>query len=141
MQRILPMTDVPVGIALLFFVQQFGGSVFTTVGQAILSNVLVSKLTGIPGIDPSYILNEGATNLASIVAPGDMVVVQLAYNAACTRIFLASLGLTFGAFFSALGMEWKSIKKGKNGQDGPSGIGENMEKKMEMSKESDKNNS
>lgn len=139
-QRILPMTDVPVGIALLFFLQQFGGCIFTTMGQTILSNVLVSKLTGIPGIDPSLILSEGATNLASIVVPGDMVVVQRAYNAACTRIFLASMGLTFGALVSALGIEWKSIKKGKNGQDGPSGLGEN-EKKMEMSKGSDQNNS
>jgi hypothetical protein len=102
----------------MFFLQQLGGCIFTTVGQAILSNLLVSELTGIPGIDPSMIVNEGATKLASVVSPGNMVVVQRAYNSACTRIFLASMGLSFGALLSSLGMEWNSIKKGKNGQDG-----------------------
>jgi MFS family permease len=117
-QRVLPFSDVPVGIALMFFLQQLGGCIFTTVGQTILSNLLVSELTGIPGIDPSMIVNEGATKLASVVSPGDMVVVQRAYNSACTRIFFASMGLSFGALLSSLGMEWNSIKKGKNGQDG-----------------------
>lgn len=117
-QRVLPFSDVPIGIALMFFLQQLGGCIFTTVGQTILSNLLVSDLTGIPGIDPSMIVTEGATKLASVVSPGDMVVVQRAYNSACTRIFLASMGLSFGALLSSLGMEWNSIKKGKNGQDG-----------------------
>lgn len=142
-QRILPMSDVPVGIALLFFVQQLGGCILTTVGQTILSNILISKLSDIPSIDPNLILSEGATKLASIVAPGNIVVVQRAYNAACTRIFLASMGLTFGALVSALGMEWKSIKEGKNGQSGP-GAGEpggNKDEKMEMSKESKQSDS
>lgn len=138
MQRILPMTDVPTGIALLFFLQQLGGCIFTTVGQTILSNVLVSKLTDIPGIDPSMIVSEGATKLTSIVKPGDIVVVQMAYNSACTRIFLASLGLSFGALVSALAMEWKSIKKGNNGQDGADGgNGESKDTKMNESKEVD----
>jgi MFS family permease len=135
-QRILPMTDVPTGIAFLFFLQQLGGSIFTTVGQTILSNVLVSKLTGVPGIDPSMIASEGATKLTSIVKPDDIVVVQMAYNSACTRIFLASLGLTFGALVSAFAVEWKSIKPGKNGQDGPDGGNDEcQDTKMTESKE------
>lgn len=120
-QRILPFSDVPIGIALMFFVQQLGGCIFVTVGQTILSNLLVSELTGVPGIDSSQIINQGATKLASVVAPGNIVLVQRAYNSACTRIFLASMGLAFGALLSSLGMEWKSIKKGKNGQDGAGG--------------------
>ena len=118
-QRILPFSDVPIGIALMFFLQQLGGCIFTTVGQTILSNLLVSKLSGIPGLDPSKIVNEGATNLASVVPSEYMVLVQRAYNLACTRIFLAGMGLAFAALLSSLGMEWKSIKKGKNGQDVP----------------------
>ena len=122
-QRVLPFSDVPVGIALIFFLQQLGGCIFTTVGQTILSNLLVSKLTGIPGISPARIVNEGATKLASIVPSRDLVVVQQAYNSACTRIFLASMGLAFGALLSSLGVEWKSIKKGKNGQNEAGGPG------------------
>ncbi|KAJ5136069.1 efflux pump antibiotic resistance protein [Penicillium atrosanguineum] len=125
---------------------QLGGCIFTTVGQTILSNILISKLTGIPGIDPNLILSEGATKLVSIVAPENIVVVQRAYNAACTKIFLASMGLTFGALVSALGVEWKSIKEGKNGQDGPGGPGAGepggkKDKDMEMTKVSEQNGS
>ena len=137
-QRVLPFSDVPIGIALMFFVQQLGGCIFVTVGQTILSNILVSELTGVPGIDPSQIVNQGATELASVVASGNIVLVQRAYNSACTRIFLASMGLAFGALLSSLGMEWKSIKKGKNGQDGAGGSdacsanGENEDQKTDM---------
>ncbi|KAJ6126668.1 major facilitator superfamily domain-containing protein [Penicillium sp. IBT 18751x] len=140
-QRILPISDVPAGIALLFFVQQLGGCIFTTVGQTILSNTLVSKLADIQGIDPNLVLSEGATKLASIVAPGNIIVVQRVYNTACRRIFLASMGLTFGALISALAMEWKSIKQGKNGQDGPGVIesGGNKDRKMETSEISAQN--
>lgn len=122
-QRILPFSDISIGMALMFLLQQLGGCVFSTVGQTILSNILVSKLSGIPGLDPSKIVNEGATNLASVVPSEYMVVVQEAYNLACTRIFLTGMGLAFAALLSSLGVEWKSIKKGKNGQDGPDARG------------------
>ena len=116
-QRILPPSDIPIGIALMFFLQQLGGSIFTTVGQTILNNILISHTSGIPGLNPSLIVNEGATDLASIVPSKYIVKVQRAYNYACTRIFLAALGLAFAALLSSIGMEWKSIKKGQNDQD------------------------
>ncbi|KAJ5707737.1 hypothetical protein N7488_007538 [Penicillium malachiteum] len=118
-QRILPPPDIPIGVALMFFLQQLGGSIFITVGQTILSNTLVSHLSGIPGLDTGLIVNEGATKLVSVVPSKNMVVVQEAYSYACTRIFFAALGLAFLTLFSSLAMEWKSIKKGKNGQDSP----------------------
>lgn len=118
-QRILPPPDIPIGIALMFFLQQLGGSIFATVGQTILSNILVSHLSGVPGLDTSLVVNEGATNLVTIVPFKDISVVQRAYNDACRRIFFTALGLTLVALISSVGMEWKSIKKGKNGQDGP----------------------
>ncbi|KAF9892791.1 hypothetical protein FE257_000380 [Aspergillus nanangensis] len=119
-QRVLPFEDVPTGISIMFFLQQLGGCIFTTVGQTILSNLLISQLSDVPGLQTSDIISEGATKLGSIVPSEYMVVVQQAYNFACTRIFLAALGVTFAALLSSLGVEWKSIKKGKNGQ-GPSG--------------------
>ncbi|KAL1847839.1 hypothetical protein VTK73DRAFT_10249 [Phialemonium thermophilum] len=122
MQTVLPPPDISTGIAIMFFGQQLGGAVFTSVGQTILSNLLASRLSGVAGLDPRRIVNEGATNLVAIVPPELMGVVQAAYNYACTRIFLAAMGLTFAALICALMMEWRSIKKGKNGQ-GPPGSG------------------
>jgi hypothetical protein len=118
-QRILPMPDISIGISLMFLTQQLGGAIFTTVGETILDNILVSHLTGIPGIDPALIVDKGATDFTSVVPAQYIVVVKQAYNYACTRICFAAMGLALVGFLSSLGLEWKSIKKGKNGQDAP----------------------
>ncbi|KAJ0115293.1 hypothetical protein J7T55_012569 [Diaporthe amygdali] len=110
-QTVLPMADVSMGIACIFFAQQLGGAIFTTVGQTILSNLLVSELAGVPGIDPAQIVASGATELADIVPAEELNVVLDAYNYSLTRIFLAAMGLAFAALLSAACMEWKSIKK------------------------------
>jgi hypothetical protein len=123
MQTVLPPGDISTGIAIMFFVQQLGGAVFTTVGQTILSNILVSELVGIPGLDSSNIVNEGATNLGAIVPPEYIDLVIHAYNFAATRIFLTAMGLSLLALISSFGMAWRSIKEGKNGQGPPGGPG------------------
>jgi MFS family permease len=124
MQTVLPKEDVSIGMAINFFAQQLGGAVFVSVGQTILSNLLVSRLAGLSGLDPTEIVGSGATDLAKVVPPQYMELVIQAYNYACTRIFLCGLGLTFAALLSALGVEWRSIKKGKQGpHGGPSGPG------------------
>ncbi|KAK3324171.1 putative aflatoxin efflux pump [Cercophora scortea] len=117
-QTVLPKEDVSSGIAINFFVQQLGGAVFTSVGQAILSNLLVSQLAGIPGFNAGSIVNEGATDLTKTVPPEFFDQVLNAYNYACQRIFLAAMGLAFASLLCAFGMEWKSIKKGRQGPPG-----------------------
>lgn len=112
-QTVLPMPDVSMGVALIFFSQQLGGAVFTTVGQTILSNVLVSKLAGIPGIDVGQIVNSGATELVDLVPANEIDQVIDVYNYALTRIFLSAMGLTLVALLSAAGMEWRNIKTAK----------------------------
>ncbi|KAL2261135.1 hypothetical protein VTK26DRAFT_4647 [Humicola hyalothermophila] len=118
-QTVLPREDVSTGIAINFFVQQLGGAVFTSVGQSILTNLLVSRLAGVPGLDSKGIVNEGATNLLEVAPPEYVDNVIEAYNYACRHIFFAAMGLAFASFFCAFGMEWRSIKKGKNGQGPP----------------------
>ncbi|KAK3687533.1 putative aflatoxin efflux pump [Podospora appendiculata] len=117
-QTVLPKEDISSGIAINFFVQQLGGAVFTSVGQAILSNLLVSQLAGIPGFNTESIVNEGATDLTKTVPPEFFDQVLNAYNYACQRIFLAAMGLAFASLLCAFGMEWKSIKKGRQGPPG-----------------------
>ena len=122
-QTVLPREDVSTGIAINFFIQQLGGAVFTSVGQTILTNMLVSQLSDLPGFSAELIVKEGATKLAAMVPPEDVALVIDAYNIACRHIFLASMGLAFAALLCAFGMEWKSIKKGRNkpGPPGPPG--------------------
>lgn len=116
-QRVLPFADMPIGVALMFFLQQLGGCIFTTVGEAILNSLLIAKLSGIPGLDTTRVLNQGVTDLGSVVSPKHIGVVGQAYNWACTRIFLAAMSASLAALLGSLGMEWKSIKKGRNCQD------------------------
>ncbi|KAK1144081.1 hypothetical protein N8T08_005743 [Aspergillus melleus] len=119
-QRILPSPDTPIGIVLIFLCQQLGGCIFATVGQNILTNHLVSELSGVPGVNTSQIVHEGATKLALVVSPDYIPVVMQVYNSAATKIFLIALGLALAAFLSSLGMEWKSIKREGNKQWGMS---------------------
>jgi hypothetical protein len=118
-QTVLPREDISTGIAINFFVQQLGGAVFTSVGQSILTNLLVSQLAAVPGFDSRLVVNEGATKLWENAPPEYVDVIVEAYNYACRHIFYAAMGLAFASFLCAFGMEWRSIKKGKNGQGPP----------------------
>ncbi|TQN70630.1 Efflux pump aflT [Colletotrichum shisoi] len=112
-QAVLPKEDVSTGVSISFFSQQLGAAVFVSVGQSILSNMLVSELSGIPGLPAQAIVNTGATKLHSSVPAEFIDVVVRAYNYACTRIFLAGMGLSLATLVCALCMEWRNIKKNK----------------------------
>lgn len=109
-QAVLPKPDIPTGIAIMFFCQQLGGGVFTSVGQNLLSSYLVSHLN-IPGLDPKQITNEGATDLVNNVPPEYKRDVREIYTQAISRIFLCGMGVVLVAFVAALFMEWRNIKK------------------------------
>lgn len=113
-QATLPKEEVPTGISIIFFAQQLGGAIFISVGQTILSSLLVSRLSHIPGLDPKTIVQSGATQLSKIVPEQYIPDIINAYNFACTRIFIAALGLTCLQLLCALGIPWGSLKKPKN---------------------------
>ncbi|EFQ33168.1 major facilitator superfamily transporter [Colletotrichum graminicola M1.001] len=115
-QAVLPKEDVSTGVSISFFAQQLGAAVFVSVGQSILSNLLVSELSGIPGLPAQAIVKTGATNLHKAVPAEFLGDVVRAYNYACTRIFLAGMALSLATLICALCMEWKNIKKNKQQQ-------------------------
>lgn len=98
-------------MAIIFFAQQLGGAIFTSVGQNLLSSQLISRIGNIPGVDPSQIVSEGANDLVNNVPPEFRMQAKEAYNASITTIFLCGMGLSLGGVVSALFMEWKNIKK------------------------------
>lgn len=126
-QTVLSMADVSTGIAINMFAQQLGGAVFSSVGQAILSNVLVAQLTGVDGLKADAIVTAGITNLLGHVRPEHRGLVIGAYNFACTRIFLAAVGLSCAALLCAFGVEWRSIKKPQAGSEGHKGAADDAE--------------
>lgn len=112
-QTVLPRADVPLGVCLMFLMQQLGGAVFLAVAQNLFANNLVDSLTGVAGLDPRVIINTGATDLRRIVPPNQLSAVVEACNYSLTRVFLLAAVLSAVMILGALMVEWKSIKKDK----------------------------
>ncbi|KEF59481.1 uncharacterized protein A1O9_04325 [Exophiala aquamarina CBS 119918] len=105
-QNVLPRVDVPLGLALMFFMQQLGGSVFLSVSQNIFSSRLVHNLSGLAGLDAQTIVNTGATALHTMVPEDELSTVLTAYNDALTRVFILAAGLSAFMLLGALAVEW-----------------------------------
>ncbi|KAI2469845.1 MFS general substrate transporter [Annulohypoxylon bovei var. microspora] len=110
-QAVLPKPDIPTGISIIFFVQQLGGAIFTSVGQNLLSSYMVQHVSEVPGLSPEQITSEGATGLVSSVPPSSQAALRKLYNDALSRVFLCGMGVALVAFVAAFCMEWKNIKK------------------------------
>lgn len=80
----------------------------------MLSNSLVNQLsTKIPSLNPSTIINAGATGIRDIVSSDLLPLVLEAYNHAVRNVFIIAIVTGALSFVASCGFEWKSIK-GKN---------------------------
>uniref|UniRef100_A0A8H7MYZ5 Major facilitator superfamily (MFS) profile domain-containing protein n=1 Tax=Bionectria ochroleuca TaxID=29856 RepID=A0A8H7MYZ5_BIOOC len=134
-QTVLPRVDVPIGIALLFFMQQLGGAIFVSVSQNIFANELLKRLSGVAGLDTEAVLHQGATELRKIVPPSELDVVIKAYNVSITRVFVMVAALSASIIIGSLAMEWKSIKGRDGGDTGVSKDAEGGQKNQAPEKE------
>lgn len=117
-QTVLPRADVPIGLAMMFFMQQLGGAVFLSVSQNIFSTKLVEKLSGVSNLDTEAILHVGATELKNVVPAEQLSTVVDAYNYSLTKVFILAAALSACMIIGALAVEWRSIK-GKEGSPKP----------------------
>ena len=118
-QTVLPRADVPIGMGLMFFMQQLGGSVFLAVGQNIFSSKLVDSLSDVAGLDTEAIINTGATAVRSIVPSSELNTVVDAYSYALTRVFVLTTVVSACMILGSLAVEWKNIKGKKGSGDSP----------------------
>jgi MFS family permease len=118
-QTTLPKEEIPTGMAITLWAQQLGGAIFVSVGQTILSSVLVERLGDVPGVDARTIVETGVTDLHRLVPAGEMDRVVDAFNLACTKIFLVAAVLSAVQVLCACCVEVKSIKKGGPGPAPP----------------------
>ncbi|MCJ1243696.1 hypothetical protein MMC30_000893 [Trapelia coarctata] len=111
-QATLELKDIPIGTAMVMFVQLLGGAIFVSIGQNLWTNSLVTNIAalGIPNFDPINIVHAGATQLRSLVPPMFLPQVLVAYNAAIIKTFQAALAMACLSALGAAGMEWKSVK-------------------------------
>ncbi|OQE40846.1 hypothetical protein PENCOP_c005G03415 [Penicillium coprophilum] len=117
-QTVLSEKDVSIGTSLVVFARSLGGAIFVSVGQNIFSNHVVAGMRAqVPEIDPSVVLQSGATDLQRTVmqaasGQADDVVTRVLeiYNDAIIQTFVVALALACVSIVGAVGVEWLSVK-------------------------------
>lgn len=113
-QVVTPSEDMPTACSWEVFFKSLGGAVGISVAQTIFSDVLLSRLQQIPGLDATAVVNAGAADVSATkgVVPAALVgKVQLAYNDAVTRAFIVPIVVTALAVILSWGMERRRIEK------------------------------
>ncbi|CAI6087954.1 unnamed protein product [Clonostachys chloroleuca] len=123
-QTVLKGRDVPLGTSTVLLAQTLGGAVFLAVGQNVFQSRLVEQLSQkVPNIDPTTVLEHGASGLEAAVTTqyGDASALAIlgAYNDAIQRCFLICVILSCLTIFGGLTMEWVSVKKPETDRQGP----------------------
>jgi MFS family permease len=109
-QTVLPKLDIPIGSSLMFFSQLLSGAVFVSVGQNVLENQLLQRLSSVTGFSTEMIQDSGITSLTDLPLPLKTTVLS-AYNQSLRQVFRVALILTCVNILGALAMEWRSMKK------------------------------
>lgn len=117
-QAVLPIADIPSGTTAVLFFQLLGGALMVSAGQNIFTNRLTSGLAKIPGVDAYKVIAAGATGLRKIIPdPQDYEAALKVYNSGLTKAFQVSLIVACLSALGAIGMEWKSVKRGKPSEE------------------------
>lgn len=110
-QAVLPTADVPVGTAIIMFSQTLGGALFVLVAQNVFTNSLLKNVKAIvPDVDPTIVLDAGATTLQKVIPSQYLAGVRQAYNDSITDTFYVGVAMGAVSIVGALALEWKSIK-------------------------------
>jgi hypothetical protein len=112
-QNVLPLDDIPTGLAIVILAQNFGPAVMLSAGNNILNQKLMNYIgeLGIEGIDAGVILRAGATGFRAVVPEEYLVVVVEAYMRALRQTFWLTLGMSCLAVVGGCFVEWRSVKE------------------------------
>ncbi|KAJ5885786.1 hypothetical protein N7504_011622 [Penicillium tannophilum] len=112
LQTVLPLEDIPIGIAIITFAQSLSGALFISIAQTVFQNRLVASITKYaPTISPGAIIEAGATHLSHRVPKQALSSVLYAYNIAVTQTFYVSVAAAALSFIGAALVQWKSMKR------------------------------
>ncbi|KAM0214382.1 hypothetical protein ACHAPQ_007863 [Fusarium lateritium] len=121
-QTVLPQDWVPVGTACVQFFQAFGGALFIAVAQTVFQNGLIDTIKADNiGIDPTIFINIGASEIEDTLKKMGRLdaldTVLGAYMKGLRDTFYISLACAACALIACLCFQWKSVKKGPDGED------------------------
>lgn len=91
MQANVSREDASIASTLVMFCQFFGGAIFSSIAKTIFTASIqpaVEKFA--PEIDPTLLINSGATELGAIASASQLPGVLLAYNQAIQHVFVSN---------------------------------------------------
>lgn len=121
-QTVVEPEMIPVATAAVQFFQSLGGAIFIAVAQALFQNGLVSGVEklGVERLDPFIFINSGASQVGSILEKMQLSqlkdAVLTAYVHGLRDSYYITVACASGAVLAALGLEWRSVKKGEPGK-------------------------
>jgi hypothetical protein len=110
-QVVTSTKDMPTANALVMFFNSLGGAIAISIAQNIFINSLATEIPKYaPEVDPSVVINAGATYVRQAVPVEYLQGVLEAYTRAITSAMALSIATACVAALVSFGMEWKSIK-------------------------------
>ena len=94
--------------------QYIGPTIFLTLYNTIFDTSLRSQLPKhAPGVNAQAVIAAGATRFRSIVKPGELLGVLVAFSNSLDNTFYLQAAAGVVAWVAAWGMGWKDIRKNK----------------------------
>ncbi|KAH7889438.1 major facilitator superfamily domain-containing protein [Phlebopus sp. FC_14] len=121
-QAAMPLKDMATSTASLFFLRTLGGTVGMTIGEAIISSVLVQKLRGVQGLTigtSAAALNDSVRQISSIADPSMRAQIMHAYAHSIRTVWLvntplAATGLILISFIRGYSLKRTIIRGGED---------------------------
>jgi MFS family permease len=106
--------QIAIGTSIIVFAQNFMGSIFGTVGNAIYQETLTMQIAQIKGVSPGAAVAAAVRALAPDGPTRDAVLD--AYADASSNVFLMLIATSGVAFLAAFGMGWVDLRPKKEEQ-------------------------
>ncbi|KAM0459127.1 hypothetical protein ACHAO4_002519 [Trichoderma viride] len=111
-QTVLPASDVPLGLSVILFAQNFGPALFVAVAQTIFTNQLSTNLKGLGiALSPGEIEKLGLTDLKQAISPTLWKDTLDSIDKSLVQTWYLVIGLTCVTMIGSLSMEWRSVKE------------------------------
>ncbi|GJC80766.1 efflux pump roqT [Colletotrichum liriopes] len=113
-QTVLPMTEIPLGTALVMFLQTLGGAIFISVAQNVFTNELRAGLARkLPNVNATAIVDGGANTIRmpGILPTDELEAVIRIYSKSLTNSWYVAVALACGSVAGSLLLQWRTVKQ------------------------------
>ncbi|KAJ4483905.1 MFS general substrate transporter [Lentinula aciculospora] len=110
-QVVLTPEEIPIGTSLVMLSTSLGGAVALSISQSIFNNDLVKEVSKYaPSIDPSIVVDTGATQFRDVVPTDALDGVLRAYSKAIDIVLIPPIAFAGLSLIIALGIERLNVK-------------------------------